>query len=82
MDLPVATVEARTLTGIIIAIPVITSAPIGFMMAADGTPNTRSEEAVVPGNMTGNATNYSAAHAAGCVCWNRRQADGGQHRGC
>jgi hypothetical protein len=52
-------------------------------MTANQTPSARSEEAMVPGDMTGNAANHGTLHAAVArICWAGRQTDGGQDRGC
>jgi hypothetical protein len=51
-------------------------------MTANETPNTRSEEAVMPGVMTGNAADHGTLHAAARICGAGRQADAGQNGGC
>ena len=65
-----------------VAVPVTAVAPVG-LMTANQTPSARSEEAMVPGDMTGNAANHGTLHAAVArICWAGRQTDGGQDRGC
>ena len=63
-----------------VAVTVAAGAPVGFM-TADQASGTRSEEAVVSGDMTDNTANHGTPHAAAArICRARRHADNGQDR--
>jgi len=52
-------------------------------MTVNETSDTRSEEAMVPGDVTDNAANHGTLYAAvGRTCRVGREPDRSQHRGC
>src|SRR5437588_12418606 len=68
LTIPVSRIVARSMGTIApVAVTVAAGAPVGFM-TADQASGTRSEEAVVSGDMTDNTADHGTPHAAAGIC--------------